>query len=102
MRYLLDCGILLRVINRDDTEHSVVRAAMRRLKADGHATVSALQNLAEFWNVCTRPIAAVADWGFPSRTPAADFVWSNDSRRCCPIHRLPTRSGEGSFSTMVS
>lgn len=58
MQYLLDSGILLRVVNRDDSSHSLVRAAIRRLKADGHATTSSPQNLAEFWNVCTRPATA--------------------------------------------
>lgn len=58
MKYLLDSGILLRVVNRDDVEHSAVRAAVRRLKAEGNTTVSSPQNAAEFWNVCSRPATA--------------------------------------------
>jgi predicted nucleic acid-binding protein len=58
MRYLLDTGILLRVVNRADPLHASVRDAVRTLKAQGHATVAAPQNIAEFWNVCTRPSLA--------------------------------------------
>jgi predicted nucleic acid-binding protein len=58
MRYLLDSGILLRVVNRDDALHTVTRKAVYRLKADGHVTVTGTQNMAEFWNVCTRPATA--------------------------------------------
>jgi predicted nucleic acid-binding protein len=58
MRYLLDSGILLRVVNRNDTLHEVPRKAVYRLKADGHITVTTTQNMAEFWNVCSRPYVA--------------------------------------------
>jgi predicted nucleic acid-binding protein len=58
MRYLLDTGILLRLINRQSAEHEEIRRAVRTLKIQGHATVSSFQNRAEFWNVCTRPSSA--------------------------------------------
>ena len=65
MRYLLDTGILLRLINRQSAEHEDVRRAVRTLKTQGHATVSSFQNRAEFWNVCTRPTSARGGLGFP-------------------------------------
>lgn len=58
MRYLLDTGILLRLVNRQAAEHDRIRTAIRTLKAQGHVTVSSFQNRAEFWNVCTRPVTA--------------------------------------------
>jgi len=58
MRYLLDTGVLLRLVNREAAEHHEVRAAVRVLKAQGHVTVMSFQNLCEFWNVCTRPETA--------------------------------------------
>ncbi len=58
MRYFLDSGILLRVVNRTDALHATVRASVASLKAAGHETVTAPQNIAEFWNVCTRPTMA--------------------------------------------
>jgi predicted nucleic acid-binding protein len=58
MRYLLDTGILLRLLNRDDAAHAEVRAAVRILKAQGHEIITSFQNISEFWNVCTRPAEA--------------------------------------------
>jgi predicted nucleic acid-binding protein len=58
MRYLLDTGVLLRLLNRQAPEHSGVRAAVRQLKSQGHECATTLQNLCEFWNVCTRPESA--------------------------------------------
>ena len=58
MRYLLDTGILLRLVNRADALHLPVRAAVRELKRQRHTFVTGAQNVAEFWNVCTRPASA--------------------------------------------
>lgn len=41
MRILIDTGVLIRLFERTDSEHQVV-----------------LRNVAEFWNVCTRPKTA--------------------------------------------
>jgi predicted nucleic acid-binding protein len=58
MLVLADSGILLRLVNRTDPLHSVVRAAVRIVRGRGDTIVSAFQNVAEFWNVCTRPASA--------------------------------------------
>jgi len=58
MRYLLDTGILLRLVNRQAEAHDTIRQAIRALKRQGHTTLSCFQNRAEFWNVCTRPATA--------------------------------------------
>jgi predicted nucleic acid-binding protein len=58
MPILLDTGILLRVLHRDDPRHQDVRAAVKRLQAGGEQLVTTLQNISEFWNVCTRPSSA--------------------------------------------
>jgi predicted nucleic acid-binding protein len=63
MRYLLDTGILLRLVNRQAAMHDQIRTAVRTLKMQGHITVSAFQNRSEFWNVCTRPITARGGFG---------------------------------------
>jgi predicted nucleic acid-binding protein len=62
MRYLLDTGILARLLHRPDPLHLLIRDALRVLGRDRHAFVAATQNVAEFWNLCTRP--AVARGGF--------------------------------------
>lgn len=66
MPILLDTGILLRVPNRDDPHHLAVRLAIRVLKAQGEQTVTTLQNVSEFWNVCTRPASARGGLGLDS------------------------------------
>ena len=66
MQYLLDTGILLRLVNRQAVMHDQIRTAVRTLKSQGHVTVSAFQNRAEFWNVCTRPSAARGGLGLSS------------------------------------
>src|SRR5438876_1057874 len=63
MLVLADTGILLRLINRMDPLHPVVRSAVRSLRRRGDAPVTAFQNAAEFWNVCTRPASARGGFG---------------------------------------
>ena|ERR1035437_117981 len=58
MRYLFDTGVLLRLPHRADPLHAVVREAVRSLTVKRHAFVTTTQNIAEFWNVCTRPASA--------------------------------------------
>jgi predicted nucleic acid-binding protein len=56
MRYLLDTGVLLRLVHRQAALHQQVRQAVRLLKGQGHIVVTTFQNISEFWNVCTRPV----------------------------------------------
>lgn len=56
--YLVDTGILLRLVDRTDPHHPAIREALRRLKALGADLVTTAQNHSEFWNVCTRPATA--------------------------------------------
>ena len=56
MLYFTDTNILLRFLNRADLDYVVTRAAVRIIKARGDDVTTAAQNIAEFWNVCTRPI----------------------------------------------
>jgi predicted nucleic acid-binding protein len=58
MVILLDTGILLRLVDRGNPLHSSIRAAVRVFKARGDTVAMAAQNVAEFWNVCTRPASA--------------------------------------------
>ena len=58
MAYLADTNILLRLLQRSDPEHWLVRAALRTLHGRGERICFAPQNLVEFWCVCTRPTSA--------------------------------------------
>ena len=63
MRYLLDTGILARLPHRMDPLNGVIREALRRLTSQRHTFVMSTQNVAEFWNVCTRPPMARGGFG---------------------------------------
>jgi predicted nucleic acid-binding protein len=53
--YLLDTNILLRLVQPDSPEHGSIRQCTEALWAHGADLFYTSQNLAEFWNVCTRP-----------------------------------------------
>ena len=54
--YLADTNILLRFLLLNDPAYPRIRQAVRTLKTRGELIVTTPQNMAEFWNVCTRPI----------------------------------------------
>jgi predicted nucleic acid-binding protein len=58
MAYLADTNILLRLLQRGDPDHSVVRSSLRTLQQRREQVCYTAQNLVEFWRVCTRPISA--------------------------------------------
>jgi predicted nucleic acid-binding protein len=63
MRILVDTGVLLRVLHRDDPQYLSIRDAIRKLNLRGDTLVTSLQNIGEFWNVCTRPSSARGGYG---------------------------------------
>jgi predicted nucleic acid-binding protein len=63
MQYLVNTGIWLRLFDRDDPEHATIREALRLLRAEGDSLVVCPQNIAEFWNVSTRPSTARGGYG---------------------------------------
>jgi predicted nucleic acid-binding protein len=60
---LLDTNILLRLFDATDAENPVIRAALRLLLSRGYSLVTSPQNIAEFWNVSTRPSTARGGYG---------------------------------------
>lgn len=55
--YLIDTHILLRFVKHDDADYALVRSAIERLWVAGDDLFYTSQNLTEFWNTCTRPVA---------------------------------------------
>jgi predicted nucleic acid-binding protein len=53
--YLVDTNILLRLVQPDSPEYGTIRECTDRLWVRGAELFYTSQNLAEFWNVCTRP-----------------------------------------------
>jgi predicted nucleic acid-binding protein len=71
MRYLLDTGVLVRMLHRSDPDNATVRAALRVLRGRRHTFVTARQNVVEFWGVCTRPTTARGGFGLSIEETAA-------------------------------
>lgn len=89
MTYLVDTGVLLRAFDRDAAEHKTILQAIRFLVDRGEELVVAVQNLAEFWNVSTRPQHANGGLELPVETVA---------RRLRVIERFSTVLSESSAS----
>ena len=77
-QYLLDTGIMLRLVNRQDPDHITVRDAVRTLRRRPAQLITSYQNLAEFWNVMTRPVT-------PNRTGYGKSI--EDAVRCIRFFR---------------
>jgi predicted nucleic acid-binding protein len=56
MAYRLDTGILLRLVDHTDSQHSIVFDAVNALIHRQDNLFITIQNIAEFCNVATRPI----------------------------------------------
>lgn len=54
--YLIDSNILLRWVQPSDPDYAVVASALEALVRQGAILCYTSQNLAEFWNACTRPV----------------------------------------------
>jgi predicted nucleic acid-binding protein len=66
---LVDTNILLRLTRTGSPEHVLVKAALSRLAAGGTTLYYTHQNIAELWNVMTRPVDRN---GFGLNIPEAD------------------------------
>jgi len=54
---LVDTNVLLRITRRSDPQHELVDAALATLAGQGTLLYYTHQNIAEMWNVMTRPTA---------------------------------------------
>lgn len=63
MDYLLDTGILLRLVERTDPLFEVVTGAVDLLQLRGDRMITTAQNVSEYWNVSTRPAERRGGYG---------------------------------------
>ncbi len=56
MRWVIDTNILLRLTEPSHAMHANALAATSALLGAGETVHTLTQNIAEFWNVCTRPL----------------------------------------------
>jgi predicted nucleic acid-binding protein len=54
---LVDTNVLLRTVRFNDPQYLIIDSALTRLASAGATLYYTQQNIAEFWNVMTRPIA---------------------------------------------
>lgn len=54
--YLLDSNVLLRWVKPDDRDFPVTQSSVAALLRAGAVLCYTSQNVAEFWNACTRPL----------------------------------------------
>lgn len=59
----IDANILLRYVKKSHPQHGLVRAAVRKLRAQDEDLCILPQNVYEFWSVATRPTAARGGFG---------------------------------------
>jgi predicted nucleic acid-binding protein len=57
MSVLVDTNILLRSVEPLHPQHAIAVGAVSQLLAESSPVYFTLQNIAEFWNVATRPVA---------------------------------------------
>jgi len=55
VKYLADTNILLRLVQIQSSHHAEAKNAVDKLLKNGDTLFITLQNVSEFWNVCTRP-----------------------------------------------
>ncbi len=63
MQYLVDAGVLLRLFDQSDSEHMTILKLFTSLRREGQNLATCPQNIAEFWNVSTRPSLLAAVMG---------------------------------------
>jgi predicted nucleic acid-binding protein len=56
MKWLIDTNILLRLAQIANSQHLEAKNAVDELLKRGDTLYILLQNISEFWNVCTRPL----------------------------------------------
>ena len=54
--YLIDSNVILRWLKPDDRDYPVVVSAIDAILKSGAVLCYTSQNVAEFWNTCTRPV----------------------------------------------
>ncbi len=60
---LVDIGVLLRAFDRSSLVQKTIFKAFRKQWDQGNLFATSRQNIAEFWNVATRPASACGGFG---------------------------------------
>jgi predicted nucleic acid-binding protein len=90
---LLDTNVLLRRVQPLHPSHALAVEGVARLLAAGEAVHFTLQNIAEFWNVATRP-AEHNGLGFSAAVALAEVDNIEAALELLPTRRRSTPRGE--------
>ena len=82
-QFLVDTNILLRLVQPDSADHEKVRRCVDLLWEQGADLFYTSQNLAEFWNVCTRP-SEKNGFGFSIEETDERTAWIEDKLKLAP------------------
>ena len=93
MACLLDTGFLLRAFDATCPEYRPIRGLLASLWTRQEALVVTLQNLAEFWNVSTRPVDKNG-YGLSVDRVGRRLASSSESAKSLRRMRAPTTSGK--------
>ena len=94
---LVDTNVLLRRTQPSHPSHAVAVESMARLLASGEPVHYTLQNIAEFWNVATRP-AERNGLGFSAAASLAEVEKIEAALELCRIRRRCTTNGSAWWS----
>ncbi len=92
MKYLLDTNILLRLVELAHAQHKEASEALKTLRRQNCVFYILLQNVSEFWNVCTRP-KDKNGLGLSMLKPIRIWKDSNDFSLFCPTPKKFIETG---------
>lgn len=75
MQIFVDTGVWLRAFDTSSPERSAIVDSLRTMIAKRIGIATAAQNIAEFWNVSTRPRAARGRFGLPTSAVEMRVQW---------------------------
>ena len=88
MGILVDTGVLLRAFDKSSSEQRPILRAFRLLRLQGHSLVTTHQNIAEFWNVATRPASARGGFGLTPDEAERRVVTIEKLGKMLPFNQL--------------
>ena len=85
MQVLIDTGIWLRAFDQTSVDRPLIVRSLRRLWMEKREIVTTSQNIAEFWNVSTRPPAARGGYGLSPSAVNQRVRWIERIARVLPF-----------------
>lgn len=85
MLLMIDTGVWLRAFDKSSSERPAIVQSLQRAFAENDEIVTTTQNIAEFWNVSTRPHSARGGFGLTSSVVNLRVQWIERIARVLPF-----------------